>query len=52
VSDDIALLRVSRDVIFSHALLPICLPFGEIFPDTQASRRPVFKRYKGIMSPD
>ena len=35
VNDDIALLRTSRDVTFSVTLQPICLPIGEIFPDSQ-----------------
>ena len=37
VNDDIALIRVSRDVIFTSNLIPICLPFGELFPDTQGA---------------
>jgi hypothetical protein len=35
VNDDIALIRLARDVIFSSTLIPICLPFGELFPDTR-----------------
>ncbi len=35
MTDDIALLRLSRDASFSATLQPICLPFGEIFPDKE-----------------